>query len=135
MYAASLKYSFGVILPTTCVQVRSVPRRSCTANAGSYCNFLLSGDEGSDSMDEEDEIMTNDELYDATTEGMPTFDKKREIMIGLRRIIKSFGDHGNFCGIAYGVDDDKNKRTHNIANGTESCYSLILSIYFTGKFD
>lgn len=83
--------------------------------AGSYCDFLFSDSEGSD-LDENDSDVAESadatgDSYDAATEGIPAFDKRKgeDTWIG-RRIIKTFGEHGNFCGIVYGVDNDaKNK--------------------------
>ena len=94
------------------MQVRSVPRRSCAKKGDdTYVDFLFSDDEGSDSSGEEAQDSGDDETYDATTEGAPTFDKKKgeNSWIG-RRIVKNFGDQGDFAGIVYGADADADNK-------------------------
>ena len=109
---------FKCIHKKICItQVRSRPVRACTEGAGSYCEFLFaSGDEGSDSLDEADEQEEEiDASYDPATEVTPSFNRKwrEDNWIG-RRVIKSFGDHGNFCGIVYGADKDDNNGEYRL---------------------
>ena len=104
------------IIKIFCTQVRSRPARKCTEGAGSYCEFLFaSGDEGSDSLDEADSGEEVDMAYDPSTVAAPTFNKKwgEDDWIG-RRVIKSFGEHGNFCGIVYGADKDENTADYRL---------------------
>ena len=108
--------SYIFIKKTHYVQARSRPVRACTEGAGSYCEFLFSGDEGSDSLDEADEeLPETDVTYDPATEAIPVFNKKwgEDNWVG-RRIIKSFGDHGDFCGIVHGVDNDENNSDYRL---------------------
>ena len=105
-------------IKTQCTQVRSRPARKHTEGAGSYCELLFaSGDEGSDSLDEADSGEEVDASYDPVTESAPTFNKKwgEDSWID-RRVIKSFGEHGNFCDIVHthGADKDENNATHRL---------------------
>ena len=100
------------------MQVRSRPTRACVEGAGSYCEFLFSDSEGSDL--DEDEFVNNeegaeDESYDASTESLPAFDQKKGNVnwVG-RRLIKSFGEHDNFCGIVHGMNDDKKSKGYRL---------------------
>ena len=111
-----LQYICIHTIKTLYAQVRSRPVRKCTEGAGSYCEFLFaSGDEGSDSLDEADSGEEVDTSYDPVTEAAPTFNKKwgEDSWIG-RRVIKSFGDHGNFCEIVHGADKDKNNTEYRL---------------------
>ena len=92
------------------LQDRSSLARECTTNRGSYCEFLLSDDEGSDFDEDNSSADDVDETYDPASEGNPAFDKKQgdEKWLG-RRVVKSFGELGDFEGIVYTIDDDANK--------------------------
>ena len=56
-----------------------------------------------------------DAAYDPETDAQPSFDKKKgkDNWVG-RRVIKSFGEHGNFCGIVYGVDTDEKSEGYRL---------------------
>ena len=75
----------------------------------------MSNDEDSDFSDEEYQDDSDDESYDASIEGMPKYDSKRgeDSWVG-RRIVKTFGMHGDFEGIVYGVDADANKKGYRL---------------------
>ena len=76
----------------------------------SYCDFLFSDEDGSDPDEDAESCSTDDEDYNPETEGASPYDKKLgdDRWVG-RRICKTFGNHGNFDGIIYAVDDDANK--------------------------
>ena len=106
------------------LQNSSRPTRTCTKKVTNYndnncvIEFLQSDDEGSDfeqadSNDNDDEEC---EVYEADIEAAgATYDKKlgEDCWVG-RRIIKSFGQHGDFDGIIYNVDQDSNKPDHRL---------------------
>ena len=61
------------------LQDRSNLARACNEKRGSYCEFLLSDDEGSD-FDEDGSASLDDvdETYDPDREGNPEFDVKKD---------------------------------------------------------
>ena len=95
-------------------QVRTLPSRTCTKKSYEYVEFFPSDSEGSDFEDdtlEELEISDDEgETYDAINEGQEKYDERKgkDSWVG-RRIVKTFGEHGDFEGIVYGVDTDANK--------------------------
>lgn len=94
------------------MQTRALPPRACVQKSYEYAEFFGTDDEGSD-FDEANDAATSDdsdESYDAETNAIPVFDKKKgeDNWVG-RRIVKSFGEHGDFDGIVFAVDDDANK--------------------------
>lgn len=92
------------------------PRRTCTdnLNAGAYCDFLFSDDDGSD-IQEECVPVEQEEEYNPAKEGVAPYDNKRgeDNWLG-RRILKTFGDHGDFEGIIYAIDDDANNEGYRL---------------------
>ena len=87
------------------------PSRACTKKSYQYAEFFATDSEGSDYEElSELEVSEDDETYDATTEGQEPFDKQkgRDDWIG-RHIVKTFGEHGDFDGIVFGVDTDADK--------------------------
>ena len=106
-HIAKLNY---LIVAKKCTQVAPRPRRTCTENiqGGAYCDFLFSDDDGSDT--EEDSVAMEDgEAYNPAEEGASQYNEKlgEDKWLG-RRILKTFGDHGDFQGIIYAIDDDAN---------------------------
>ena len=105
--------------------MRTIPTRAYKQNDRSYCDFLQSDSEGSD--DAEGESLTDlDEEYDAVKEQLPKYDCKRDEdnWVG-RRVLKTFGEHGDFEGIVYAVDDDNDN----------AGYRLFLVYYFDDPDD
>ena len=105
------------------MQKSSRPARACTEKAINYndnyvSKFLPSDDEGSD-FEKLDSDESNDEeceAYEADVEAAEqTYDKKLgdDAWVG-RRIVKTFGQHGDFDGIVYNVDTDTNKPDHRL---------------------
>ena len=97
-------------------QTANRPRRACVTNTNAdvYCDFLSSDDEGSGP--EEDSSGSSDgEEYNPATEGVSIYDEKRgkDSWLG-RRIVKTFGDHGDFEGIIYAIDEDMNNEGHRL---------------------
>ena len=93
------------------MQVRSRPSRTCTKKSCVYAELFASDDEGSDCEAENDSSSDDsDESYDAASHAVPVFDKQKgeDNWVG-RRIVKTFGEHGDFDGIVFAVDDDANK--------------------------
>ena len=94
------------------MQVRTRPSRACTNNSYQYAGFFDTDSEGSDFEEFSDIEVSedDDETYDATNERHEQFDSQqgKDAWVG-RRIVKTFGDYGDFEGIVYGVDDDANK--------------------------
>ena len=93
------------------MQVR--PTRSCAQKSCVYVEFFFtSDDEGSDFGEETSTSNSDcsDEDYDPATSESPAFDKKKgeDNWVG-RRVVKTFGEHGDFDGIVFAVDDDANK--------------------------
>ena len=97
-------------------QTTKRPRRVCTdnTNAGGYCDFFNSDSDGSD-PEENSSGSDENEAYNPATEGVPIYDEKRgkDNWLG-RRIVKTFGDHGDFEGIIYVIDEDKNKQGYRL---------------------
>ena len=91
-----------------------MPTRACKQNDRSYCEFMASDCEGSDFAEGSD-ITDEDEKYDAEKERLPKYDHKRgeENWVG-RRVLKSFGDHGNFEGIVYAFDNDNDNEGYRL---------------------
>ena len=93
----------------------SRPKRKCADQVGNYCDddffpeFLATDNEPSSSDEESESSSEEDEVYDAVTEGLK-YDKKRgeDCWVG-RRIVKCFGEHGDFDGIVYDVFSDNKK--------------------------
>ena len=75
---------------------------------------MVRDSEGSDFVKDSD-ASSEDEVYDAAKEQLPKFDCKRgeDDWVG-RRVLKSFGEHGNFEGIVYAVDDDKDNEGYRL---------------------
>lgn len=99
------------------MQVRTVPSRTCTQKSYEYAEFFATDDEASD-FDEANDAATfddSDEPYDAESSVIPTFDKQKgqDNWVG-RRVVKTFGDHGDFDGIVFAVDDDANKKGYRL---------------------
>ena len=73
--------------------------------------FLVSDSDGSESSSDSSssDESEDDEYYDASATKKIRYDKLRgqDSWIG-RRICKVFGNHGEFDGIIYAVDDDHN---------------------------
>ena len=99
--------------------------RACTQNVGSYCEIFVSDSECSDVF-EDASSGEEDESHDATKEQLPEYDDKRgeDSWVG-RRIVKKFGDYGDFEGIVYGVDEDTDNEG----------YRLFLCYYFDDPED
>ena len=57
----------------------------------------------------------SDESYDAASHTATVFDKQKgeDNWLG-HSIVKTFGDHGDFEGIMFTVDDDANKPGHRL---------------------
>ena len=94
----------------------SRPRRTCAAkvNAGEYCDFLFSDDDGSDT-EENSSAAEEEEEYNAAAEGVSSHDKKlgEDSWLG-RRIVKTFGLHGDFEGIIFDIDTDENNKDYRL---------------------
>ena len=88
------------------------PARSCAQKSYAHAELFASDDEGSDFGEETSTSNSDcsDEDYDPATSGAPAFDKKKgeDNWVG-RRVVKTFGEHGDFDGIVFAVDDDANK--------------------------
>ena len=79
---------------------------------------MFSDDEDDSDVDEilaEIDVEHSDEEYDAENQGRPVFDRAKgdDNWVG-RRIIKSFGDAGDFEGVVYAVDDDINRKGYRL---------------------
>ena len=74
----------------------------------------MSDSEGTD-FAEGDSASEQDEAYDATKERTPKYDCKRgeDNWVG-RRVVKSFGEHGDFEGIVYGADEDTDNKGYRL---------------------
>ena len=81
---------------------------------GGLCDFLFSDDDGSD-PEEDSGSSGEEEEYNAASEGVPKYDRKRgkDSWLG-RRILKTFGEHGDFEGIIYAIDDDKDNKGYRL---------------------
>jgi hypothetical protein len=92
------------------LQAGVIPPRACTERSTSIRELFASDDEGSDyaELSELEVSEDDDESYDPTVEPEGFFDKKKgkDDWVG-RRVCKTFGEHGNFDGIVYTVDDDE----------------------------
>ena len=84
-------------------------------NVGGYCDFFLSDNDGSDPEENCSGSSDGEESYNPATEGVPKYDEKRgkDSWLG-RRIVKTFGDHGDFEGIIYAIDEDRNNKGHRL---------------------
>ena len=95
----------------TILQRRTLPPRACAEQSATYCEILRSDDEGSDyDEDLSGEVSVEDADYDPEAGNANAFDYRKgdDNWIG-RRVVKTFGEHGDFEGIVYAVDDDENK--------------------------
>ena len=92
-----------------------MPARACTKKAGSYCEFFASDSDGSDFSEDGNVSDREDEKYDASKEKIPKYDRKRgeDNWVG-RRVVKNFGEHGDFDGIIYAVDDDNDNKGYRL---------------------
>ena len=90
----------------TLSQVSILPARACTDKVGSYCDFLFSDSEGSDYEEvlSDIEVSEDGEQYNPEAEKQTAFDKYNgdDEWVG-RRVVKTFGEHGDFEGIVHGA--------------------------------
>ena len=110
-----LLYYYVCLMPTLLQrQDRAIPSRVCKQNTVSYCEFLSDDSECSNIL-EGDNVSDEDEEYDATTERNPKYDSKRgeDNWVG-RRVLKNFGEHGDFEGVVYAVDEDTNNNGYRL---------------------
>ena len=56
-----------------------------------------------------------EEQYNAVKEGAPKYDSKlgKDSWLG-RRVLKTFGDHGDFEGIVFAIDEDAHNPDHRL---------------------
>ena len=87
------------------IQVRQRPRRACAQQSQTYCEFLFSGDEGSDSSEgnsNSDSDDDEDERYDATHELQ--FPRKNNNLICVVTTIFHFKNHGLGGPVTVGLE-------------------------------
>ena len=93
------------------------PARSCVQKSCAHAELFAIDDEGSDFAEVDEELCSehSDESYDAQSGESDSFDKKKgeDDWVG-RRVVKTFGHHGDFEGVVYAVDNDKNKSGYRL---------------------